>query len=186
MKLTHEEAPMLEEITIEAPAEPLMQRAERILFGKRRPRTVDFADLCIDLYEHALSLEADARIKAANASAQMEDALQEAAQCWCDDETRGIVMDVRLAHAVARRIAGWRSCAAHHANGSDLYRGLLDKCAEHLGPAAYTADDGSVMLDPVRLKIPELVAAAVKGAPAGEPVEFKGLNGETIVGRMVK
>ena len=68
MKLTHEEAPMLEEITIEAPAETLMQRAERILFGKTRPRTVDFAALCIDLYEHALSLEADARIKAANAS----------------------------------------------------------------------------------------------------------------------
>jgi hypothetical protein len=42
------------------------------------------------------------------------------------------------------------------------------------------------MLDPVRLKIPELVAAAVKGAPAGEPVEFKGLHGETIVARMVK
>ena len=68
MNRTHYDGPMLDEITIEAPAEPLMQRAERILFGKRRPRTVYFADLCIDLYEHALSLEADARIKAANAS----------------------------------------------------------------------------------------------------------------------
>lgn len=68
MKLTHEEAPMLEEITIEAPAETLMQRAERILFGKTRPGTVDFAALCIDLCEHVLSLEADARIKAANAN----------------------------------------------------------------------------------------------------------------------
>lgn len=68
MNRTHYDGPMLDEITIEAPAEPLMQRAERILFGKRRPRTVYFADLCIDLYEHALSLEADARIKAANAN----------------------------------------------------------------------------------------------------------------------
>lgn len=67
MNRTHYDGPMLDEITIEAPAEPLMQRAERILFGKRRPRTVYF-ELCIDLYEHALSLEADARIKAANAN----------------------------------------------------------------------------------------------------------------------
>lgn len=68
MKLTHEEAPMLEEITIEAPAEPLMQRAERAFFGKERPAFDGLLELASDLYYRVAELEADARIKAANAN----------------------------------------------------------------------------------------------------------------------
>jgi hypothetical protein len=47
----------------------------------------------------------------------------------------------------------------------ELYRSLLDECAKHLGPAAYTADDGRVHEDPIRLNIPGLVAK-LAAAPA--------------------
>ena len=36
---------------------------------------------------------------------------------------------------------------------------MLDQCAGSLGVEAFTADDGSIYDSPVRLKIPELVAA---------------------------
>lgn len=82
-----------------------------------------------------------------------------AAQCWCDEETSGTEMDAVLAEAVARRIAAWMDTAAQMARNAEFYRGLLDECAKHLGPDAYTSDDGTVMDEPLRLKVPELVAA---------------------------
>jgi len=88
----------------------------------------------------------------------MEEALQEAAQCWCDDETSGKQMDAALARAFAKRLSVWMETAAMMSRNADFFRGLLDQCASHLGREAYTADDGTVMDDPVRLKIPELVA----------------------------
>jgi hypothetical protein len=88
----------------------------------------------------------------------MEQARMIAAQCWCDEETSGKEMDATLAEAVARRIAAWMETAAQMARNADFYRGLVDECAKHLGEAAYTADDGTVMDEPVRLRVPELVA----------------------------
>lgn len=88
----------------------------------------------------------------------MPEARQIAAQCWCDDETSSIEMDVRLAEAVARRIAAWMDTAAQAQRNADFYRGLVDECAKHLGPRAFTADDGTLLQDPVRLRVPELVA----------------------------
>lgn len=90
----------------------------------------------------------------------MQEARMAAAQCWCDEETSGREMDATLAEAVARRIAAWMETAAQMARNADFYRGLLDECAKHLGEAAYTADDGTVMGEPLRLKIPGLVAAS--------------------------
>ena len=89
----------------------------------------------------------------------MDEARQMAAQCWCAPETSAIEMDVRLAEVVARSIAAWMTTAAQAQRNCDFYRGLLDECAKHIGAPAYTADDGTVMDSPVRLKIPELVAA---------------------------
>lgn len=88
----------------------------------------------------------------------MEEALQEAAQCWCDDETSGKQMDPALAEAFAKRLAVWMESAMQMARNAAFYCSLLDQCAEYLGREAYTADDGTVMSTPVRLKIPELVA----------------------------
>lgn len=73
-------------------------------------------------------------------------------------DTSGIEMDVRLAEAVARRIAAWMDTAAQAQRNADFYRGLVDECAKHLGPRAFTADDGTVLPDPVLLRVPELVA----------------------------
>lgn len=94
----------------------------------------------------------------------MEEARMMAAQCWCDEETSGKEMDATLAEAVARRIAVWMDTAAQMARNADFYRWLLDECAKHLGPNAYIADDGTVMDEPLRLKIPELVAALTANA----------------------
>ena len=106
-----------------------------------------------------------------------EEALQEAAQCWCDDETSGKQMDVALAEAFAKRdvalaeafakrLAVWMETAAMMSRNADFFRGLLDQCAAHLGQEAYTADDGTVWEEPVWLKIPELVAErCASGAP---------------------
>ncbi len=80
-----------------------------------------------------------------------------AEECWCDEETNGIQMDARLAESVARRIAFWMGEAARENGNVVFYRGLLDECAEHLGPDVYRSDDGSIQEDPIHLKIPELV-----------------------------
>lgn len=92
----------------------------------------------------------------------MEQARMLAAQCWCDKETSGTEMDTVLAEAIARRISIWMETAYQMARNADFYRGILDECAKHFGEAAYTADDGTVMGEPLLLKVPELVAALVK------------------------
>lgn len=92
----------------------------------------------------------------------MEEARAQAAQCWCDEENKSTVMDPALAESVARRIAGWMDTAAMFSRNADFYRGLVDKCAEHIGPEAYKSDDGSVHESPVRVKVPELVEALAK------------------------
>ncbi len=92
----------------------------------------------------------------------MPEARAMAAQCWCDDETKHIVMDTALAEAIAKRIAAWMDTAADFARNEDFYRSLLDRCAQHLGQDVNIADDGSVMDGPLRLKIPELVEALAR------------------------
>ena len=52
----------------------------------------------------------------------------------------------------------WRRIAEQHCRNEWFYSTLLDDCAESLGYEAYVADDGTVMEDPIRLKIPLLVA----------------------------
>jgi len=88
-------------------------------------------------------------------------AMQLAAQAWCQDNTSNKEMDPDLAEAFAQILDGWLDIARYYESGMELYRGLLDKCAEHLGEEAYMADDGSRMDDPIRLKIPELVGKLV-------------------------
>lgn len=61
---------------------------------------------------------------------------------------------------------GWTESAKQFAGGMELYRGLLDECAKHLGPAAYTADDGKIHDSPIRLNIPALVADLANRAAA--------------------
>lgn len=85
------------------------------------------------------------------------EALQIAAQCWCDKETSTIEMDTRLANAVAMRIETWMNVAKEYARAANFYRSLLIKCGEAFGEAARTADDGTVMDSVLCLKVPELV-----------------------------
>lgn len=94
-----------------------------------------------------------------------------AAQCWCDDDTSDRVMDSALAEAVARRIAGWMDIAAQHARNQDYYMGLLDRAAHSLGPEAFTCDDGTHSDEPLRAKVPELVAKLVASRQAAAAVD---------------
>lgn len=57
----------------------------------------------------------------------IEEARQMAAQCWCDEDTSGIEMDVRLAEAMARRLAAWIATAAFHANNEAYWRDRAHK-----------------------------------------------------------
>lgn len=91
----------------------------------------------------------------------MEEARQIAAQCWCDEENAGKVMDVELAESMARRLSGWMMMLALSRKSADYYVGLLDECAKHIGTPAYTADDGTVGDSPIRAKLPELVKQLV-------------------------
>jgi len=88
----------------------------------------------------------------------IEEARVLAAQCWCDEETSGIEMDSRLAESIARRIAMWMETAAQESRNADFYRGLVDECAKSIGVRAYTSDDGVIHDEPIRLRVPELVA----------------------------
>lgn len=56
----------------------------------------------------------------------------------------------------------WKDIAEQAQRNCDFYMGLLDECAKHLGIEAYTADDGVIHDTPIRLKIPELVAALAR------------------------
>ena len=68
-----------------------------------------------------------------------------------------------LEAAIAERDA-WVESAAMFSRNEAYYSGLLDQIAASIGPAAYTADDGIVYGEPVRAKLPDLVAAMVRDA----------------------
>ena len=99
----------------------------------------------------------------------MEEARKEAGCCWTDRETRTLQMDTRLAEAVAKRIAGWMQIAAQESRNKDYYQGLLDKCGKSLGDDAYIQDDGGKVDEPLRAKIPELVAKLVEDKLFAKP-----------------
>ncbi len=64
-----------------------------------------------------------------------------------------------LAGSTPDEADAWRETARFHAQNEDYYRGLLDKCAPYLGPGVYVQDDGGIVPDPLRAKVPELVRA---------------------------
>ena len=103
----------------------------------------------------------------------MDEALQTAAQCWCDEETQDIVMDDRLARAVARRIAVWMDTAASFATSVEYYQGLLNQCGEAIGDAAKTCDDGSRADEVLRAKVPGLVRDLVTRLRDSEANEIR-------------
>src|SRR5882672_11320826 len=72
-----------------------------------------------------------------------------------------------LEDAIRERDA-WVESAVQFSRNEEYYTGLLDKIAASLGSDAYTSDDGSVYEDPVRAKLPELIAhrlTALSSAP---------------------
>ncbi len=91
----------------------------------------------------------------------MEEARMAAAQCWCDESTKGKEMDATLAEAVAGRIAVWMCESARQMENVAYYQGLLDRIGKAIGERAFICDDGSVSGVVLRAKLPELVEALV-------------------------
>ena len=85
------------------------------------------------------------------------EARQIAARCWCEEETKHITMDAVLAEAFAQRIAAWMDTAAQNQRNVDYYRGLVVRCGNALGEAAFIADDGGKHDSVLCAKVPELV-----------------------------
>ena len=88
----------------------------------------------------------------------LEEARVIAAQCWCDNETKDIEIDVRLAEVFARRIAAWMDTASQNQGNADYYRRLLIRCGEIIGDRAYVCEDGSKSDTVLCSKIPEIIA----------------------------
>lgn len=86
-----------------------------------------------------------------------EESFKAAVECWTDEETKDIPMDVRLAAAVASRIAEWMQTAADGYRGAELYHNLLEECGKHIGVEAFTDDEGVIQEDVVAQKVPGLV-----------------------------
>ena len=61
----------------------------------------------------------------------MEEAVQCAAQCWCDTETSDRVMDPELCTAVAKRISKWMQLAAIHERNAAHWMQLAATHAEN-------------------------------------------------------
>ena len=96
-----------------------------------------------------------------DSSRYLEEARMIAGHCWCDETTKHLVMVPELAEAFARRLAGWMDIAAQHTRNENFYRELLNKCADALGPVTpkvFIQDDGGVVDEPLRVKLPELIA----------------------------
>jgi hypothetical protein len=92
----------------------------------------------------------------------MEQALQIAAQCWCDPETQDRVMDPALATAFANRLANWMADTAQQMRNIEYYKGLIDSAIDREFTATYqklmrTADDGSVHDSYLYAKFPEVL-----------------------------
>lgn len=104
----------------------------------------------------------------------MDEARQFAIHCWTDDEGRQLPTDPNFTETVVRAIATWMETAAQHMRNEEFYRGLLDKCAAELGPVrpkVFVQDDGGIVIDPLRIKIPELVAELAAAATKWKLVE---------------
>lgn len=61
-------------------------------------------------------------IKNPSSSDHMELARMIAAQCWCDEKTKNIAMDARLAEAFAKRLASWMNDAARYSANAGYWR----------------------------------------------------------------
>lgn len=84
---------------------------------------------------------------------------------WRAAENLPAPADLPSAH---RERDAWADTAAFHARNEDYYRGLVDQIAAHVGPEVYVQDDGGVVDEPLRAKVPELVEAMARRLEAAE------------------
>ncbi len=89
------------------------------------------------------------------------EAFKVAVECWTDDTTKDLPMDLRLAAAFASRIAEWMQTAADGYRGAELYHNLLEECGNAIGIEAYTDADGVIQEDVIAQKVPGLVQKLV-------------------------
>lgn len=71
-----------------------------------------------------------------------------------------------LKRAQAER-AAWQNTAEQAQRNTEFYHGIVGQIGEMFGPAAKTANDGTVGDSVLALKVPELVAALIKDIEEG-------------------
>lgn len=102
-----------------------------------------------------------ARIEQLKQNPQLEyvhdTAIMLAASAWQDKSTEHLVMIPELAIVFAQILNFWIRESKQLDDNLHFYLDLLDQCAKHIGPAAYTDDTGQLHDSPMRLKIPKLV-----------------------------
>lgn len=70
--------------------------------------------------------------------------------------------------------AAWRAMAAEMSRNADFYKGIVTQVGDLFGVAARTSDDGSIQGGVLALKVPELVAAALKSGADKELINAVG------------
>ena len=93
----------------------------------------------------------------------MDEARTFVLQCFEEDQ----VIREDTVRKLSRVVACWMDTSALFSNNETYYRSLLNKCAENLGPVrpkVFVQDDGGIVDEPLRAKLPELVAELAKMA----------------------
>lgn len=87
----------------------------------------------------------------------MELALQIVAQCWGTEENKNKVMDADLSDACAYKLAYWIDKVAQNQRNAEYYKSLLDRIGKAIGERAYTPDYGSMSIEVLYDKLPEII-----------------------------
>jgi hypothetical protein len=74
-----------------------------------------------------------------------------------------VAVDTGVLRDVMKKRDAWRETALQQGRNADYYCGLLDQIAETVGREAYVGEDGREQEEPVRAKLPAIIAARMEG-----------------------
>lgn len=112
------------------------------------------ADELKGLRDYVRRTESDHRVRFANDDYVGDYGYANACKDICE------VIDAMIASEnMNEHRCGWYDTAAEMSRNAEFYRGIVIQIGEMFGPAARTADDGTVTEDVLALKVSELVAS---------------------------
>lgn len=110
----------------------------------------------------------------------LDEARQQAAQCWCDDKNNSKEMDTDLCESMAYKIAAWMDTGAFHARNEEYWRNRAIEAEKKLFAAVtHFADDATL----ARIAELERENAELRMAAAGARQVLLRYRNETPIGR---